>query len=61
MRPFRRFVADFVRREDGPSAVEYVVLLALIIGVCIGSITALGANASKTFTSVANALNISGS
>jgi hypothetical protein len=30
---------DFVRREDGPTAVEYAVMLALIILVCIGAIT----------------------
>jgi pilus assembly protein Flp/PilA len=47
-----RCVTDFIRREDGPTAVEYAVMLALIIVVCIAAITALGSNANTTFTSV---------
>ena len=58
MSQFARFVIDFVKREDGPTAVEYAVMLALIIVVCIGAITALGSNANKTFTSVGNAVNV---
>lgn len=45
-------VVNFIQREDGPTAVEYAVMLALIIVVCITAITALGTNANKTFTSV---------
>src|SRR5205823_213875 len=51
-----QFVADFVKREDGPTAVEYAVMLALIIVVCLVAITALGTKASSTFVSVANTL-----
>ena len=47
-----RFVVDFVQREDGPTAVEYAVMLALIIVVCIAAISALGSNASTTFNKV---------
>ncbi|HLN29704.1 MAG TPA: Flp family type IVb pilin [Gemmataceae bacterium] len=47
----------FVMNEDGPTAVEYAVMLALIIVVCIGAITTLGTNANSTFTSVGNAVN----
>jgi pilus assembly protein Flp/PilA len=36
--------------------VEYAVMLALIIVVCITAITALGTNANKTFTNVSNTL-----
>ena len=46
----------FLRDEDGPTAVEYAVMLALIIVVCITAITALGTNANKTFTTVGNAI-----
>jgi pilus assembly protein Flp/PilA len=45
-------VVNFLKREDGPTAVEYAVMLALIIVVCIGAITVLGKNANNTFTSV---------
>jgi pilus assembly protein Flp/PilA len=46
-------VARFLRDEDGPTAVEYAVMLALIIVVCIAAITNLGTNASNTFSNVA--------
>ena len=49
-------VVNFLRREDGPTAVEYAVMLALIIVVCITAITAIGTNANKTFQNVADNL-----
>ncbi len=52
MRKLGQFAVEFLRREDGPTAVEYAVMLALIIVVCITAITTLGSNANKTFTSV---------
>jgi pilus assembly protein Flp/PilA len=52
-------VVQFLRGEDGPTAVEYAVMLALIIVVCLVAITALGTNANKTFSNVA--LNIAAS
>jgi pilus assembly protein Flp/PilA len=55
------FVADFLRREDGPTAVEYAVMLALIVVVCIAAITALGSGASKTYSNVALNAAASGS
>jgi pilus assembly protein Flp/PilA len=52
MRWFKSIVR-FCQAEDGPTAVEYAVMLALIIVVCIVAITALGTNANKTFSNVA--------
>jgi pilus assembly protein Flp/PilA len=43
----------FLRDEDGPTAVEYAVMLALIIVVCIVAITNLGTAANNTFSNVA--------
>ncbi len=55
-------VARFLKSEDGPTAVEYAVMLALIIVVCITAITALGSNANNTFSYVATQVgNTSGS
>jgi pilus assembly protein Flp/PilA len=51
-----RCVVDFLQREDGPTAVEYAVMLALIIVVCIVAITTLGTNANKTFNVVGSEL-----
>jgi pilus assembly protein Flp/PilA len=53
MRQFRQQVVNFLKREDGPTAVEYAVMLALIIVVCITAITTLGSNAKNTFNGVA--------
>jgi pilus assembly protein Flp/PilA len=44
----------FLRNEDGPTAVEYAVMLALIIVVCLVAITALGTTTNATFTTVSN-------
>ena len=57
----QRQVVDFLRNEDGPTAVEYAVMLALIIVVCITAITALGTNANKTLTTVSNTIAGTGS
>ena len=61
MRTLTKQFVNFLKREDGPTAVEYAVMLALIIVVCIAAITTLGANANTTFTSVGSAINVSGS
>ena len=47
---------EFLKREDGPTAVEYAVMLALIIVVCIAAITAIGTNANQTFSTVGSAI-----
>ena len=52
----RQFARDFLVREDGPTAVEYAVMLALIIVVCIAAITTLGSNANSTFSFVGSSL-----
>ena len=46
----------FLLAEDGPTAVEYAVMLALIIVVCLIAIGLLGQNAKTTFTNIANSL-----
>ena len=61
MRQFTQFAVDFVKREDGPTAVEYAVMLALIIVVCIAAISALGSNSSNTFEYVGNKVNTTSS
>ena len=46
----------FLLSEDGPTAVEYAVMLALIIVVCIGTITAVGTKVNTSFDSTKTAL-----
>ena len=49
-------VRRFLVSEDGPTAVEYAVMLALIIIVCLTAINAIGTNASATFQNVADSI-----
>lgn len=49
---FRRFLSS----EDGPTAVEYAVMLALIIVVCLTAIGVVGEKANETFEGVAEAM-----
>ena len=61
MRAITNQMVEFLRKEDGPTAVEYAVMLALIIVVCIAAISALGSNASNTFQYVGNKVNTTSS
>jgi pilus assembly protein Flp/PilA len=49
-------VQRFLVSDDGPTAVEYAVMLALIVVVCLTAIRAVGTNASATFENVAGEL-----
>jgi pilus assembly protein Flp/PilA len=51
----------FLTNEDGPTVVEYAVMLALIIVVCITAITTLGSNANNTFSYAGNQIADAGS
>ena len=56
MKNFAKKVQRFLVSEDGPTAVEYAVMLALIVIVCLTAITSVGNNASATFQNVAGQL-----
>jgi pilus assembly protein Flp/PilA len=56
MKKFGQRILVFLNGEDGPTAVEYAVMLALIILVCLAAITSLGTNANASFASTSNAL-----
>ncbi len=56
MKKFNNALVKFLKSEDGPTAVEYAVMLALIIVVCIAAITTLGTNANNTLTTVGTAI-----
>ena len=47
----------FLESEDGPTAVEYAVMLSLIVVVCLNAITAIGTRASSVFSKVANSIH----
>ncbi|MFM7869886.1 MAG: Flp family type IVb pilin [Planctomycetaceae bacterium] len=57
MSKFTASVKKFLVSEDGPTAVEYAVMLALIVVACIVGVTAVGTKANAKFNSVATSLN----
>ena len=61
MRKFTQAVVNFINDESGPTAVEYAVMLALIIVVCITAVTTLGTNANNTFSYVGTKIGGTGS
>jgi pilus assembly protein Flp/PilA len=61
MRQYVQKLVKFVKAEDGPTAVEYAVMLALILVVCIGAISTVGTGSSGTYTRVSNTVGGTGS
>lgn len=56
MTQFMNSVKKFLVSEDGPTAVEYAVMLALIVIVCLTAIGTIGTNANTKFEAVGTAL-----
>jgi len=54
-------LSRFLKREDGPTTVEYAVMLALIIAVCVAAINALGNNCDEVFEEATAGLTTTGS
>jgi pilus assembly protein Flp/PilA len=52
LQSIRGRLVNFLQKEDGPTAVEYAVMLALIIVVCLVAIQILGKNANSAFGEV---------
>jgi pilus assembly protein Flp/PilA len=57
MKSFATKLRRFLVSEDGPTAVEYAVMLSLIIVVCLAAITTIGSNASSVFSKVSNSIH----
>ena len=58
MRSLTKSLINFVKAEDGPTAVEYAVMLALIIVACLAAITSFGQNTNSTFSFVGSTLSV---
>ena len=56
MRKFLAKACRFGKAENGPTAVEYAVLIALITLVCLASIARLGRRSRTTFNNAARSL-----
>ena len=53
----KNFILKFLREEDGPTAVEYAVMLAMIVALCIVAIESVGTNSKAVFNDVADVLD----
>jgi len=56
VKSFLNTCKQFLESEDGPTAVEYAVMLALIVIVCLTAIGEVGTNANSKFELVEDAL-----
>jgi pilus assembly protein Flp/PilA len=56
MKKLQQWAVDFLKNEEGPTAVEYAVMLALIIVVCLAAITTIGTNSSQTFSKIGSSI-----
>jgi len=52
MRHLGEFVVGFLGEEDGPTAVEYAVMLALIVLVCLAAIALIGQQTAQNFNAI---------
>jgi pilus assembly protein Flp/PilA len=59
MKSLAEKLQQFLISEDGPTAVEYAVMLALIVVVCLTAISSIGTNASGTFNTIAQSVKSS--
>jgi pilus assembly protein Flp/PilA len=58
-KPMRRFILKlrrFAASEEGPTAVEYAVMLSLIVAICLAAVKSVGNNTKTVFTNAANSL-----
>jgi pilus assembly protein Flp/PilA len=56
MTVMRNVLSRLLRDESGATAVEYGLIAALIIVICIAAITIVGTQLNITFNTIANAL-----
>jgi pilus assembly protein Flp/PilA len=61
MSTIAKHLIRFVKKEDGPTAVEYAVMLALVIAVCVTAIGTLGSQVNSTFSITGAKLKIAAS
>jgi len=61
IRKIATIAVKFLKAEDGPTAVEYAVMLAIIMVVCITAVTTLGSNSKTAYTRVSSTIGGTGS
>ena len=61
MKAFCQRLREFVRSEDGPTATEYAILIAVICVAVIGAMSSFGQHMDNLYTSIASTVPASGS
>jgi pilus assembly protein Flp/PilA len=56
MKQYKQAIAVFMKEEDGPTSIEYAVMLALIVVVCLTAVATLGNDAVAKFCAAADVL-----
>lgn len=56
METLTRAISNFAADEEGATAIEYAVMLALIVAVCIGSVNVLATNTGESFDQSSEAI-----
>lgn len=56
MRKFSQAIVNFVRRDDGPTAVEYAVIIAFVLVVCLAAIAVVGTATGGVFISTSSSV-----
>ena len=56
MQRFIQRAERFVRSDDGPTAIEYAVMLGVIIAVCLLAINAIGTKTNTAFSAAARSM-----
>jgi pilus assembly protein Flp/PilA len=56
IRSFIRKTREFLKDESGPTAIEYAIMLALIVGVCVGTVSTLATSVDQSFTDSADTI-----
>jgi pilus assembly protein Flp/PilA len=54
VRHLTKALKRFLAAEDGPTAVEYAVMLAMVIVICVGAITTVGSKTNSSITTTGN-------
>ena len=57
MQNFALKLKKFIKNDDGPTAVEYAIMLSLIAVLCLTAVRTVGQNAQATFTAVASEIS----
>lgn len=56
-----KHIIRFVKQDEGATAPEYGLMVALIAAVIVGTVTTIGTQLNAVFTTVSNALGVAAS